>query len=63
MSIRLLNYSEKKGNYLLFMSNLIPLVKWGGKIHPLLDHRLEGMQAALERELVQTTIADLLAEL
>lgn len=32
-------------------------------MHPLLDHRLEGMQAALERELAQTTIADLLAEL
>ncbi|HFU4500799.1 TPA: Rrf2 family transcriptional regulator [Streptococcus suis] len=35
----------------------------GRNIHPLLDSRLENAQSALERELGQTTIADLLAEL
>lgn len=40
-----------------------PACQVGRNIHPLLDGRLENAQSALERELEQTTIADLLAEL
>ncbi|HEM3725073.1 TPA: Rrf2 family transcriptional regulator [Streptococcus suis] len=40
-----------------------PNCQVGRNIHPLLDSRLENAQSALERELGQTTIADLLAEL
>ncbi|HFI0715775.1 TPA: Rrf2 family transcriptional regulator [Streptococcus suis] len=40
-----------------------PNCQVGRSIHPLLDSRLENAQSALEKELGQTTIADLLAEL
>ncbi|HFI0055383.1 TPA: Rrf2 family transcriptional regulator [Streptococcus suis] len=40
-----------------------PNCQVGRNIHPLLDSRLENAQSVLERELGQTTIADLLAEL
>lgn len=53
----------EKGKLFGFHEQPNPACQVGRSIHPLLDSRLEDAQSALERELEQTTIADLLAEL
>lgn len=53
----------EKGKLFCFHEQPNPACQVGRSIHPLLDSRLENAQSALERELGQTTIADLLAEL
>lgn len=53
----------EKGQLFSFHEQPNPNCQVGRNIHPLLDHRLESAQSALERELGRTTIADLLAEL
>ncbi|HFI0150939.1 TPA: Rrf2 family transcriptional regulator [Streptococcus suis] len=53
----------EKGKLFGFHEQPNPNCQVGRNIHPLLDSRLENAQSALERELEQTTIADLLAEL
>lgn len=53
----------EKGQLFGFHEQSNPNCQVGRNIHPLLDHRLENAQSALERELGRTTIADLLAEL
>ncbi|NQP58425.1 Rrf2 family transcriptional regulator [Streptococcus suis] len=53
----------EKGQLFAFHEQPNPSCQVGRKIHPLLDHRLEDAQAALERELAKSTIADLLVEL
>lgn len=53
----------EKGKLFGFHEQPNPSCQVGRNIHPLLDSRLENAQSALERELGQTTIADLLAEL
>ncbi|HEM3541757.1 Rrf2 family transcriptional regulator [Streptococcus suis] len=53
----------EKGQLFAFHEQPNPNCQVGRNIHPLLDSRLENAQSALENELAQTTIADLLAEL
>ncbi|HEL2111109.1 TPA: Rrf2 family transcriptional regulator [Streptococcus suis] len=53
----------EKGKLFGFHEQPNPACQVGRNIHPLLDSRLENAQSALEKELEQTTIADLLAEL
>ncbi|MFI3225704.1 Rrf2 family transcriptional regulator [Streptococcus suis] len=53
----------EKGKLFGFHEQPNPACQVGRSIHPLLDSRLENAQSALEKELGQTTIADLLAEL
>lgn len=53
----------EKGKLFGFHEQPNPACQVGRNIHPLLDSRLENAQSALEKELGQTTIADLLAEL
>ncbi|MGU7934923.1 Rrf2 family transcriptional regulator, partial [Streptococcus suis] len=53
----------EKGQLFAFHEQPNPSCQVGRNIHPLLDSRLENAQSALENELAQTTIADLLAEL
>lgn len=53
----------EKGQLFSFHEQPNPNCQVGRNIHPLLDHRLESAQSALERELGRTTITDLLAEL
>ncbi|MBO4107687.1 Rrf2 family transcriptional regulator [Streptococcus suis] len=53
----------EKGKLFGFHEQPNPACQVGRTIHPLLDSRLENAQSALEKELEQTTIADLLAEL
>lgn len=53
----------EKGQLFAFHEQPNPSCQVGRNIHPLLDSRLENAQSALEKELEQTTIADLLAEL
>ncbi|HFI0103484.1 TPA: Rrf2 family transcriptional regulator [Streptococcus suis] len=53
----------EKGKLFGFHEQPNPACQVGRSIHPLLDSRLENAQSALEKELEQTTIADLLAEL
>ncbi|MBY5025997.1 Rrf2 family transcriptional regulator [Streptococcus suis] len=53
----------EKGKLFGFHEQPNPACQVGRSIHPLLDSRLENAQSALEKELGQTIIADLLAEL
>ncbi|HFI0231042.1 TPA: Rrf2 family transcriptional regulator [Streptococcus suis] len=53
----------EKGKLFGFHEQPNPACQVGRSIHPLLDSRLGNAQSALEKELGQTTIADLLAEL
>ncbi|MBO4127811.1 Rrf2 family transcriptional regulator [Streptococcus suis] len=53
----------EKGQLFGFHEQPNPNCQVGRNIHPLLDSRLENAQSALENELAQTTIADLLEEL
>lgn len=53
----------KKRQLFAFHQQPNPSCHVGRNIHPLLDHRLEEAQSALEKELAKTSISDLLVEL